>query len=121
VYRDPWPIVPLNIDIKFWDEEIAVVTCNGDVDVPGSKKLRDAFLSLDKQGFHRILVDLSEVTYIDATGWGTILGACKRARAADGSLDLVCSQEKILRFLRQSDLIKVFPVFGSQAAARRYL
>lgn len=64
----PWREVPLNIDIKFWDEEIAVVTCIGDMDVPGSKVLRDTFVNLNEQGFHRILVDLSQVTYID---WGS--------------------------------------------------
>ena len=117
----PWREVPLNIDIKFWDEEIAVVTCIGDVDVPGSKVLRDEFVNLHEQGFHRILVDLSQVAYIDATGWGTIMGALKRARSANGSLDLACNQETVLQFLRRSDLIRVFRVFGSQAAARRHL
>jgi anti-sigma B factor antagonist len=113
--------VPLNIDIKFWDEEMAVVTCIGDVDVPGSRALRDAFITLNEQGFHRILVDLSQVTFIEATGFGTILIALKRAKAAGGSLDLACNQEAVLQFLRRSDLIRVFRVFGSQAAARRYL
>lgn len=121
--RDPWAwtSVPLDIDIKFWDGEIAVVTCIGDVDVPGSQVLRDALIKLNEQGFHRILVDLSQVTFIDATGWGTVMGALKRATSADGSLDLACDQEAILQLLKRSDLIRVFRVFGSQAAARRYL
>jgi anti-sigma B factor antagonist len=121
VSPEAWISVPLDIDVTVWDERIAVVTCTGDVDVPGSKSLRDAFTELNERGFHRLLVDVSDVTFIDATGLGTLLGTLKRTTSAGGSLDLVCNQEKILQILKMSDLIRVFRVFGSKAAARRHL
>ena len=118
---ESWISVPLSIDVTFWDEKIAVVTCTGDVDVYGSKSLRDAFTELNGRGFRRFLVDVSDVTYIHATGLGTLLGMLRRTSSAGGSLDLVCNQEKILQLLKMSDLIRVFRVFGSKAAARRHL
>ena len=113
--------VPLDIDITFWDERIAVVTCTGKVDVYGSNPLRDAFAELNRRGFCRFLVDVSDVTYMDSTGFGTLLGMLKRAIAAGGSLDLVCNREDILQILKKSGLIKIFRVFGSKEGARRHL
>jgi len=121
VNPNPEPAAALNVDIKFWDEKIAVVTCIGELDVYGAQKLRDAFTTLSNQGLNRLLVDLSQVSYIDSTGMGTMLGALKRTRSAGGSLDLACNQEGVLRFFRGGGLTKVFRIFSSQAAARRYL
>jgi anti-sigma B factor antagonist len=121
VNPDPEPTAALSVDIKFWDEKIAVVTCIGELDVYGAQKLRDAFTALNNQGLNRVLVDLSQVSYIDSTGMGTMIGALKRTRSVGGSLDLACNQEGLLRFFRGSGLTIVFRIFGSQAAARRYL
>lgn len=118
---DPEPSAVLNIELKFWDEGIAVVTCIGDLDVYGAQELRDAFNTLNNQGSHRLLVDLSQVSNIDSTGLGTIIGALKRTRSAGGSLDLACNQEGVLRFFRGTGLTDIFRIFSSQAAARKYL
>jgi anti-sigma B factor antagonist len=39
-----------------------------------------------------------------------LVGSLKRIRAQDGSLRLVCRQEKILKVFRITGLTKVFPI-----------
>lgn len=109
------------IDVRFWDERIAVVTVIGKVDVYGAVRLREAFTTLNEQGFHRLLVDLGRVSDIDSTGLGVIIGALKRVRSAGGFLDLACDQEGVLSILRTTRLIEMIRVFPSQATARMYL
>jgi anti-sigma B factor antagonist len=118
---ESWNSVPPDIDVTLWGEGIAVVTCTGKVDVYGSNPLRAALVELNGRGLRRFLVDVSDVTYIDSTAFGTLIGALKRAVTADGSLDLVCNRENILQTLKESGLIRIFRVFGSKESARRHL
>ena len=42
-----------------------------------------------------------------------LVGGLKRVRSHDGSLHLVCTQEKILKVFRITGLTKVFPIHDS--------
>ena len=50
---------------------------------------------------------------LDSTGLGVLVGGLKRVRAHDGSLDLVCTQERILKIFRITGLTKVFGIHDS--------
>ena len=50
------------------------------------------------------------VDVLDSTGLGVLVGGLKRVRAHDGSLDLVCTQERILKIFRITGLTKVFGI-----------
>ena len=60
---------------------------------------------------------LKKVDFLDSTGLGVLVGGLKRVRSHDGSLHLVCTQEKILKVFRITGLTKVFPIHGSVAEA----
>ncbi len=51
-----------------------------------------------------------KVEFLDSTGLGVLVGGLKRVRAHDGSLDLVCTQERILKIFRITGLTKVFGI-----------
>ena len=44
------------------------------------------------------------------TGLGVLVGGLNRVRAHDGSLDLVCTQERILKIFRITGLTTVFGI-----------
>jgi anti-sigma B factor antagonist len=46
-----------------------------------------------------------------------LVGALKRVKAHDGSLSLVCTQDKILKIFKITGLTKVFPIHESLDAA----
>ena len=46
------------------------------------------------------LVNLQKVEFLDSTGMGVLVGGLKRVRAQDGCLDLVCTQERVLKVSR---------------------
>ena len=45
-----------------------------------------------------------------------LVGGLKKVRAHDGSLELICSQERLLKIFRITGLAKVFTIHGSEAA-----
>jgi anti-sigma B factor antagonist len=56
---------------------------------------------------------MERVDFLDSTGLGVLVGGLKRVRAHDGSLRLVCTQERILKIFRITGLTKVFPIHAS--------
>jgi anti-sigma B factor antagonist len=55
--------------------------------------------------------------FLDSTGLGVLVGGLKRVRGHDGSLQLVCTQERLLKIFRITGLSKVFAIHGSQSEA----
>jgi anti-sigma B factor antagonist len=56
---------------------------------------------------------MEKVDFLDSTGLGVLVGGLKRVRSHDGSLHLVCTQEKILKVFRITGLTKVFPIHST--------
>jgi anti-sigma B factor antagonist len=58
---------------------------------------------------------------LDSTGLGVLVGGLRRVRAHDGSLDLVCTQQRILKIFRITGLTEVFGIYETvdQAIAAR--
>lgn len=90
-----------------------VIDVAGEVDVYTAPKLRETLIELVAQGSYHLVVNMEEVEFLDSTGLGVLVGGLKRVRAHDGSLRLVCTQERILKIFRVTGLAKVFPIHGS--------
>jgi anti-sigma B factor antagonist len=94
-----------------------VVAVGGEIDVYTAPKLREQIVQLVEDGHYHLVVDMEQVEFLDSTGLGVLVGGLKRVRAHDGSLRLVCTQERILKIFRITGLTKVFPVHASVAEA----
>ena len=91
----------------------AVVDVKGEIDVYTAPKLREKLIELVSEGFYDVVVNLEGVDFLDSTGLGVLVGALKRVKAHDGSLSLVCTQDKILKIFKITGLTKVFPIHDS--------
>jgi anti-sigma B factor antagonist len=87
-----------------------VVAVGGEIDVYTAPKLREQLVDLVNAGRYHLVVDMEGVEFLDSTGLGVLVGGLKRVRAHDGSLRLVCTQERILKIFRITGLTKVFPI-----------
>lgn len=87
-----------------------VVQVGGEIDVYTAPKLREQLVELVNDGSYHLIVDMEGVEFLDSTGLGVLVGGLKRVRAHDGSLRLVCTQERILKIFRITGLTKVFPI-----------
>jgi anti-sigma B factor antagonist len=104
----------MDLDLKVRKEgDHAILTVGGEVDVYTAPKLREKLIELVSDGSYNLVVDLENVDFLDSTGLGVLVGGLKRVRNHDGSLQLVCTQEKILKIFRITGLTKVFPIHSS--------
>lgn len=106
----------LGLDVRKVDEH-SVVDVKGEIDVYTAPKLREKLIELVSEGSYNLVVNLEGVDFLDSTGLGVLVGALKRVKAHDGSLSLVCTEDKILKIFKITGLTKVFPIHDSVDAA----
>jgi len=99
------------------EDGYTIVEVGGEIDVYTAPKLRDKITELVGSGSYRIVIDMERVDFLDSTGLGVLVGGLKKVRAHDGSMDLICTQERLLKIFRITGLAKVFAIHGSQADA----
>jgi len=88
-----------------------VVHVGGEIDVYTAPALRDRLDEQIESGVHNLVVDLQNVTFMDSTALGVLVGRLKLVRTHDGSLDLVCSHDRVLKVFTITGLDKVFQIY----------
>ena len=92
---------------------IEVIDVRGEIDMYTAPRLRDLLIGLVSKGRYQLVVNLDKVGFLDSTGLGVLVGGLKRVRAHDGSLDLVCTRERILKIFRITGLTEVFGIYAT--------
>lgn len=89
-----------------------VVAFEGEVDLESSRDARKVLL--EAVGAKRpVLVDLSQVEYIDSSGVASLVEALQNAKKNGQVLALVAVSEAALRVLQLARLDKIFPIHGT--------
>jgi anti-sigma B factor antagonist len=93
---------------------MSVVRAVGEIDIASAEKLRDCLAEIP-QGTHAVIVDLSEVTFLDSTGLSVLVAGWKRFSDEDKptELRLVVVRPVIERVLEVTGLAQVFPIFST--------
>ena len=103
------------------DEEIDsgthVIELGGEVDLYTAPEFKERMVELIESGKKRIVVDLSQATFIDSPTLGVLVGGVKRLRPAGGSLAIVCADQNICKIFEITGLDRVFPIHGSREEA----
>lgn len=98
---------------------VGVVTLEGEIDIYSSPQFKEILLKGIEEGATHVVIDLSDVTFIDSTALGVLVSGAKRVRPRNGSLDIICVDENIIRILEITGLDRVFGVHSSRAEALR--
>ena len=112
----------MNLKLGHYSKDgIEVVNVEGEIDIYTAPQLRELLINLASKNNYQLIVNLEKVGFLDSTGLGVLVGGLKRVRPYDGSLDLVCTQERILKIFRITGLTKVFGIYQTvdQAIAAR--
>ena len=83
----------------------------------GSSLLRDTLKNLVAGGKKKILLNLSDVNYIDSSGLGALVSGYTTVTGQQGQLKLVNLNTKVHDLLRITKLLTVFEVFDNEATA----
>ncbi len=112
----------MNLKLGHYDKDgIEVVDVEGEIDIYTAPRLRELLTDLAGTNHYQLIVNLEKVGFLDSTGLGVLVGGLKRVRPHDGWLDLVCTQQRILKIFKITGLTKVFGIYQTvdQAIAAR--
>jgi anti-sigma B factor antagonist len=96
---------------------VSVIKVAGEVDVYTCPDLKTTIYEAISAGATDLVIDMTDVSYMDSSGFGTLLGATRRVKPAGGSVALACCSEAIDRMLRITSLDSVFAIYGQVGEA----
>ena len=85
----------------------------------GDEQLKDKVNSLVNQGQRKMVLNLSEVPYLDSAGLGEVVRAYTTVSRQGGSLKLLNLTKRITDLLSITKLLTVFETFDSENEAVR--
>ncbi len=99
------------------DDTTHVVAPYGEIDALTAPRLGRRLLDLAEEGKRKLVVDLSEVTFMDSTGISVILNSVRHLATRHGSLVLVCPTQRILRPFEITGLASRLHIVPTRAEA----
>ena len=98
--------------------DVTIVDLSGRIVLgDGSAGLRDLVQNLVSEGNKKILLNLSDVNYIDSSGLGELVCAFTSMRSQGGELKLLNVTRRVRSLLQITKLISVFEIADDEAAS----
>ena len=99
------------------DDDRHLVAVRGDLDLHTAPELREALTRAIDEGRNRLVVDLTETSYMDSSGLTALVVAHKRVRKLGGLLVVVNVDPSIGRTFEITGLHLLFPLVRERSEA----
>jgi anti-sigma B factor antagonist len=109
--------IPFSSERSLLSADAGLIVLGGEVDISTAPRFKEDLLALIEGGAHRIVVDLTEVIFIDSTALGVLIGGVRRLHERDGRLVLVAATRPVLRALTLTGLDRVFTICPTREQA----
>ena len=87
------------------DEKALTVFLSGEIDHHSAAEIRsDIDLAIERYKPERLILDFGEVTFMDSSGIGLVMGRCKIMKLIDGSVEIANASSAIKKVMRLSGL-----------------
>jgi anti-sigma B factor antagonist len=87
-----------------------VVRVAGEVDIQTSPVLDEQLQRVTADGAPSVVVDLSDVTFLDSTGLSVLIAGLKRCQEAGGTMRLASPRPNVRKVLEITGLTSVFQI-----------
>jgi anti-anti-sigma factor len=100
----------IGIEIK---ERFSLVHANGDMSEGDLSKLGNAIETLMKKGYLRVVLDLTDVSYMNAKGLGALVNHWNHIRFKRGDLRIVGLNSRLMYLFRTMGVDSLFEIYGN--------
>ena len=97
--------------------DTVVVTVYGDLDLHSADQLGDLLVGVVDRGTSLVVVDLSDVEFVDSQGLGAVMRGTRRFGAGKDRFRLVVPAPEIRRVFEITALDRVFPLDATREQA----
>ena len=103
----------MEITVEARETGPAVVALAGRLDLLSSAGLKERLTQEVAAGRKKLVIDLGEVSFIDSSGLGALIGGLKAARLAGGDLRIARPSDQAQVILKLTTLDRVLRPFAS--------
>ena len=102
--------IPLGLGVRKIGD-ISILDVAGEIDVYTAPRFKEAVSEILEAGQKNLLINMAGVTYMDSSGFGTLLSATKKLRPEGGSVNLISCSASIDRILKITRLDTIFGTY----------
>ena len=95
-------------------KDIPRVKLKGEVDIYTVNALKKSVQVLLDEGHNTLIMDLTDVVYIDSTGLGALVGIYRRCREREGKIYLICPNPQVKKVFKTTGLSQLFAFYESE-------
>jgi anti-sigma B factor antagonist len=99
----------LDLQVQHHDDR-AVIQVSGEIDLATCPQLRNVLAELVDRGVRHLVIDLEQVSFLDSSGIGVLMGTLRRVRELDGSLRLTAPSAQVRRVLELTGATMLLPI-----------
>lgn len=99
--------------------ELAVLTVSGDIDVDTAWRLREELTTLLAE--RDVVVEMSGVEFLDSTGLGVLVAGYRQARNAGHRMAIAGAPQRVLDILELTRLTTIFALYPDLPTATEQL
>ena len=107
---------PLSVE-RSSDGEVELVSVSGEIDIGSAPRLISALNEAVGNGDSPLVVDLTEVVFMDSTGLALLLNAHRRLTRRGTGFAVVCDEGPVKRVFAITDMMEVLQVCQDRADA----
>ncbi len=93
-----------------------IVSVAGEIDLATAPSLREGIDDAVESGAVRVLVDLTETTFVDSSGISALLAARRRLARRNGGVAVVATNPAVVRMFELSGLTETLKVSSTREA-----
>ncbi len=105
-------MIHLKVEIRV-EGKYLVVSLRGELDVESSQEMKNEVRKQISSEAPNVVIDLTNVSYVDSSGLGTLIALQKDARFNGGSLSIVGASQQIRRVMKMTNLDKLFELYDN--------
>ena len=93
-------------------EKVVLLNLKGTIETTNAGTLEDVIERIINDECYKIVVDLSQVTYVSSAGWGIFISEIKRVRRESGDIKLAAMRpevREVFDLLEFNNILKPYP------------
>lgn len=107
----------MKIENKTQDNGVQCIALKGDLDFNSAKKVREEFAKLTQKEGAKLIMNLTDVRYIDSSGLATFIDLYQKMRRAGGKLAFFNVNQSVRSVFEIAKLDTVFQLTGTEQEA----
>ncbi|WP_085829463.1 anti-sigma F factor antagonist [Clostridium massiliodielmoense] len=95
-------------------EDILIVHMEGELDHHTAEEVRSRIDDrIDRTGFSRIIMDFTNVNFMDSSGIGVVIGRYKKLLLKKGKINMIGAKGAVKRVFELSGMFKIIPLYDN--------